>query len=115
MIFIKKKHLHKAAHTTINQFQLLPGSQYKKIRPPDFISSVFFVSPLTAAADQAYGGPGYAIPSEEEYYQQEPNNNPEPDNSSMSSTKKGKPMPTESSFFIFSSQNRWLQPSFQDL
>jgi hypothetical protein len=93
-------------HTSKSQFQLLPGSQTNKSGPVCFISSVFFVSPQPAAADQTYGVQGYAIPSEDEYYQQEPNNNPEPDNSSMSSNKKGKPMPTESSFFIFSSQNR---------
>jgi hypothetical protein len=65
-----------------------------------------FVLPPFAAADANYGGQGYAIPSEDEYYQQEPNNNPEPDNSSLSSNKKGKPLPAESSFFVFSSQNR---------
>ena len=95
--------------------KIAPGFSNKKNPAVRFYLLRFFVSPLTAAADQAYGGPGYAIPSEEEYYQQEPNNNPEPDNSSMSSTKKGKPMPTESSFFIFSSQNRWLKHSFRDL
>lgn len=69
--------------------------------------------------DQYAEGPeGYRIPSEEDYYQQDPtidpmtsrSNNVEvpPQSPSISSsTKKSKPMPKESSFFIFSSKNRF--------
>ncbi|XP_071748883.1 muscle calcium channel subunit alpha-1 isoform X29 [Lepeophtheirus salmonis] len=73
-----------------------------------------------AEAGQNYG-PNDVIPSEDEYYQQCPsgasnNNNNNNNNSkslnnvtaiSPSSTKKGKPLPKESSFFIFSSKNRF--------
>ncbi len=61
-----------------------------------------------AAGDQTYSGQGYPIPSEDDYYQQEPVEEDNDDCSSLSSTRKGKPMPKESSFFIFSSQNRWI-------
>jgi hypothetical protein len=83
-----------------------------------------------------YGDEGYPIPSEDDYYQQEPSlnvggvplparplgepgtgSNPvnndncnelqqSPSISSNSSQKKTKPMPKESSFFVFSSKNR---------
>ncbi|XP_059091600.1 muscle calcium channel subunit alpha-1-like isoform X4 [Tigriopus californicus] len=61
---------------------------------------------------RTYGADGYAVPSEDEYYQQDPSNAPRrvskrPRSPSISSQKKGKPMPKESSFFIFSSQNRF--------
>ena len=56
------------------------------------------------AAGQAYGDNGYPVPSEDDYYQQEPQASQTP--SITDSTTRGKPMPTESSFFIFSSQNR---------
>ncbi len=60
---------------------------------------------MHAAGDQTYSGEGYPIPNEDDYYQQEPANENN-DGSSLSSAKKGKPMPKESSFFIFSSKNR---------
>ena len=80
-----------------------------------------------------YGDEGYPIPNEDDYYQQEPSLNPQltrghaglggdhvgvpigVDNCnelqqspsmSTNSTKKTKPMPKESSFFVFSSKNR---------
>ena len=60
------------------------------------------------------GPEGYRIPSEEDYYQQNPtdltgrsNGDEAPKSPSISSsTKKSKPMPKESSFFVFSSKNR---------
>lgn len=58
-----------------------------------------------------YGDEGYPIPNEEDYYEQDPRGQGNPDNiepqsPSISSTKKTKPMPKESSFFVFSSKNR---------
>ena len=77
------------------------------LKPKPVQALVFLASFLNAAtADRNYDGQGYPIPNEDDYYQQEPNNNPEPDTSSFSSTKKGKPLPIESSFFLFSAQNR---------
>ena len=69
------------------------------------MSTFFPLTPLKAAG-QNYGDDGYPVPSEDEYYQQEPERTQSP--SIADSTTKGKPMPTESSFFIFSSKNRYL-------
>ena len=71
--------------------------------------------PLLTITGRNYGDEGYPIPNEDDYYQQEPevnngnagNNAEVPQSPSISSsTKKTKPMPNESSFFIFSSKNR---------
>jgi voltage-dependent calcium channel L type alpha-1D len=66
---------------------------------------------------RTYGDEGYPIPSEDEYYQQEPTSGVNggheadgievPRSPSINSTKKPKPMPKESSFFVFSSKNRF--------
>ena len=70
---------------------------------------------LLTITGRNYGDEGYPIPNEDDYYQQEPENNGQaaaataevPQSPSISSsTKKTKPMPNESSFFIFSSKNR---------
>ena len=92
-------------------------------------NAFFAISPV----GQAYGDEGYPIPSEDEYYQQEPggsgsgnggngdaaakgsNGHASSSSShrrrrerhpSSDSQKKMKPLPKESSFFIFSSKNR---------
>ena len=59
---------------------------------------------LFQTVGQVYGREGYPIPSEDEYYQQDPDFRAR--SPSISSQKKSKPMPKESSFFIFSSKNK---------
>ena len=86
---------------------------------PTYLSSILTFCHLAHSSHlfSLKGPEGYRIPSEEDYYQQDPTIDPMTSRSNnvevppqtpsiSSSTKKSKPMPKESSFFIFSSKNR---------